>query len=92
MNDKWRVYFRKLGDYLGYPECCVEYFIETYERHPLIGNHPLIGTGFMPCLCCGDKSAEEMTMTINRNRKWGEKFPYNGEIPDSVLVELGIAL
>ena len=52
MNDKWRVYFRKLGDYLGYPECCVEYFIETYERHPLIGNHPLIGTGFMPCLCC----------------------------------------
>jgi hypothetical protein len=65
-------YYRNLGDYLGYPRCCVEAFIS--EAPPRRDSH-FKGTGFVPCRRCELKLPEVLIDEIKKNRKHPEEFP-----------------
>lgn len=62
------------GTIFGYPECCIKEHIDCEGPHGLIvketrgDNNPFMGTGFIPCEKCWNRSEEEMLYTINKNR------------------------
>lgn len=69
--------FRRLGKALGFPSCCVDYFIENYEhetlrkgqyRFSLVGGG-FLGSGYIPCKSCSDtKSFGEIVAYIDEHR------------------------
>lgn len=63
-----------MGPYYGYPKCCIDYFFsEGYDlyKYP----NPLLGTGYVPCKDCCNKSKEELITIINSNRFCKKPFP-----------------
>lgn len=67
------------GTYYGFPSCCVENFCNSfaaqiYEKHP---NHPMNGTGYVPCETCVEpsKNYSFFSELINQNRFSSAKFP-----------------
>lgn len=69
-------YWRKLGKYLGYPDCCVTWFIErntyelTIEQEAVHG-----GMGFVPCPECAKKVSKETIHTLIKGRQCPTPFP-----------------
>lgn len=67
------------GIYYGFPACCIEHFClhgqtlnnSTYQ------NHPMSGTGYVPCPHCLESSKDKDTFAeyINANRYCAEPFP-----------------
>ncbi len=72
---QWRAH----GKAFGYPECCIDDFVEFISGPILSFRKPrlLDGTGFVPCRVCNTtKSEEELVAEINANRSPDQKpFP-----------------
>lgn len=66
-------YTRKLGKYLGFPDCCVDEFTtEDFVQ----GRRKLCGTGYVPCKTCNEgKTEQELVEVINHNRFCPDEFP-----------------
>lgn len=60
------------GIFYGYPDCCIRAFM-TPDRGT---NHPLIGTGYIPCKACEKKTMGELITVIDRNRFCEVPFPH----------------
>lgn len=83
---------RKIGIALGYPECCVAYFVEKYPGPWHQRNEPEAwdSTGFIPCPDCRPKCVHPVDfalfveLRIAPNRKVDIPFPecviYSGEV------------
>lgn len=72
--------FIEMGEYYGYPPCCIAEFIEfvlNYSRGGMDerGKRKFNGTGYVPCVECNKKSVEELLATISANRKCETTFP-----------------
>jgi hypothetical protein len=76
-------YYKRVGTYYGYPECCIEFFIQNMfyveKRNKAQKNIKASGeTGFIPCT----KHAKQIlnkSITIQdilQNRKCETEFPY----------------
>lgn len=68
----------QFGLHLGYPECCVESFIDDVVSGGFLtrGERKLSGTGFVPCAKCDECMTEEQLKNkINENRKHPTTFP-----------------
>ena len=61
----------RLGEYLGFPKCCIDEFIYV-DTAP---TRKLNGTGYVPCALCNEKSEDELVSEISKNRKCEEPFP-----------------
>ena len=74
-----------LGAFLGFPSCCIKFFLESTlmrlkEQHIKLIDHPLKGTGFVPCDHCIGLEPEVLVASINANRTFTKPFPYKGGI------------
>lgn len=73
--------FIELGRYFGYPDCCIEAFLDRlYTPGDVLEdsnkvNNKMHGTGYVPCPDCYEKSKEELISTIKANRICKEPFP-----------------
>lgn len=63
-----------MGEYFGYPKCCIDYFFSEDYYLGKFG-HLLIGTGYVPCEECSKKTEEELIEVINLNRVCKTPFP-----------------
>ncbi len=63
-----------VGEYLGYPECCIQEFINTMHLYHAPefdrgqSDRPLHGTGYCPCTDCSEKSDKELLAAIDARR------------------------
>jgi len=63
-----------VGEYLGYPECCIQEFINTMHLYHLQefdqgqSERPLHGTGYRPCTDCCEKPVKELLAAIEARR------------------------
>lgn len=76
--NKWRI----LGRYFGFPECCIDEFIEyiTGEKNPFEREtRKLEGTGYIPCVECNKKSVGELIDQIEKSRTYHRPFPEHRE-------------
>ena len=65
-------YWYNTGVHFGFPECCIEAFLEEdYDFPPTSFD----GTGYRPCKLCSEKEPEELIKYINANRKHPKPFP-----------------
>ena len=53
------------GEFFGYPECCIEEFTLLIQK-PGFSNHPMCGTGFVPCISCREATKK---MKVGEARK-----------------------
>lgn len=60
-------YWYNHGIHFGYPECCIEAFIN--KRDNLAEHSFFTGSGFRPCKTCATKEPSELIKIINKNRK-----------------------
>lgn len=71
-----------VGEYLGYPECCIQEFINTLhlfntsERISSLDERPLSGTGYRPCTDCSEKPDMELLAAIDARRD-PTAFPFD---------------
>lgn len=67
------------GIYYGFPACCVEHFCVHGRNlnHSAYQNHPMSGTGYVPCPQCLEMSKDKETFSeyINANRYCSDTFP-----------------
>lgn len=76
--------FIELGEWFGYPECCIADFLGFVLAH-MKGEEPkrevrkLNGTGYVPCPTCNKKTEKELRAVINSNRKEPLPFPQQSE-------------
>lgn len=84
MENKVDVAFHMaIGKYLGYPECCVLWFIDKRLRlypnmAPLTPQQHLIfreGKGFLPCPVCAEKVTALKVGTLITNRQCPTPYP-----------------
>ena len=67
MKDDYSQIRTIMGNYYGYPACCVEAF--EREDHTTRPTRKLSGTGYVPCEACNDKYTEaELIANIDANR------------------------
>ena len=69
-----------LGVYFGFPDCCIETFIDRrqFEAKEFFADLPSTGTGYMPCLCCAKEVHNDWGKfqdKINQNRICPKPFP-----------------
>lgn len=78
--------FDIFGKYFGFPECCIQEFINRTES---LGDEPfpLRGTGFVPCQCCRKKTEDELVKIINANRYCPAPFPYGEDASNLFLYD-----
>lgn len=73
-------FYTAAGVYFGFPDCCIETFIDD-KQHAVLEVFPKlesIGTGYMPCMCCAKEVHENwpnFQEKINKNRIATLKFP-----------------
>lgn len=72
-------YFVKLGLSLGYPQCCIDVFMQRKELCDMRIGTPLGNTGYIMCDSCKEKSYTEICREINarRDERLAE-FPFYG--------------
>lgn len=68
-----------LGEYFGYPECCIKSFYDTPFEEYELRTQCSEGTGFIPCAACARKIAEgEIELAdLIQNRICPTPFPEN---------------
>jgi hypothetical protein len=71
-TESWKKRVRELGEYLGFPDCCIDEFVNR-RGHP--GPRKLLGTGYVPCASCNNKTEHELVDQIDLNRKCPVPFP-----------------
>lgn len=79
-DEEYKQYWSKAGRYFGYPECCIEWFInrigyDVNEEQEAISN----GNGFIACPACAKKVVtKEINFTdLIKNRIHPEPYPYD---------------
>lgn len=73
---------RELGEFFGYPDCCIKWFIE-HRHDPFPNCTPLTPKqyevagyrGFIPCPVCAEKVTFDSLHTLIQNRKCTHSFP-----------------
>lgn len=82
------------GQKYGYPDCCIESFIEDTRDNNRIfrrGERQFFGTGFIPCANCStNRTHQELIDVINTNRD--ETIPKFEEADDYMSAEASSAL
>lgn len=63
------------GKHFGYPECCVEAFLEGSGARYLPETLWFLGTGFIACIKCATREEKELKAEIIRNRQCSIPFP-----------------
>lgn len=96
-------YYTVAGLMYGFSECCIEGFVENFNKDTKkhFSDGPYMGTGLIPCLCCAKSIKEnnnwsEYQDKINKNRKIKTKFPEGHDFNElyryfykiSILLEL----
>lgn len=76
----WQDRCRVVGQYLGYPECCIEAFIASNSVTPL-QREASQRTGFVPCvehaaLVIGSADPAARLAALVRDRKCAIPFPH----------------
>lgn len=79
-NDKWH---QDQGEYFGYPQCCITWFIEEranvelHKRRPLTEKQESVHNfrGFIPCPVCAEKVTSQTVDTLIQNRKCPSPYP-----------------
>ena len=72
---KKQMNFIEMGEYYGYPPCCIAEFLEFVLFGYKNGTYPdredrkLNGSGYVPCIECSKKTEAELLITIAVNRK-----------------------
>lgn len=72
--------WRALGEYFGYPDCCIDYFIKNCS--PIAGWHNIrdihwsAGTGFIPCTKCRSLPQSIVLASIYKRRQSPEQVPF----------------
>lgn len=83
---------RQIGEYYGYPECCVSHFVKMVGN-PSWNNYVYgswaEGTGYIPCPECLERPKRDVIKAISDNRRQRTRFP-NGDFRLCKL-ELGIS-
>ena len=83
-NDEDIKYFYTVGNYYGYPKCCIDEFIFTRIKMKIKIPEKLIkiskNSGFIPCLKCCIKITNKNTQvkSLIKKRKCKLNFPYDG--------------
>jgi len=71
--------FRENGKYFGFPQCCIDYFVDKIIVKQDLSVNPgnkMYGTGYVPCPDCNKKSRVELINFINNNgRDHSKLFP-----------------
>jgi hypothetical protein len=93
-------YWVALGWYFGYPECCIQAFLnpEHRQRYKMSNkfSRQLYGTGYVVCDRCNElKDARELLNYIAAHRHpKAEPFPKQGKVlryMDEILLEFQLA-
>ena len=73
---------REDGENFGYPKCCIDAFVNTYDNFNDLSyddgrsERKLFGSGFVPCVKCHEtKTEQQLVDEINANRKFPLRFP-----------------
>ena len=81
-------YLRSNGSYYGYPECCIEAFIETFDTLRSKENYMATRkAGFVPCDPCtakimtGTVRIEDLVNEVNSRRRCQRPFKMEKEVP-----------
>lgn len=72
--------FIELGQYYGYPPCCIAEFIQFVldlkdGKNSVRERRQLNGTGYVPCKSCNDKTKDQLLETITQLRNCKLPFP-----------------
>lgn len=69
--------FIQMGEYFGYPKCCIAEFIEFVLSRGTIKREKrkLNGSGYVPCAKCNKLTKQQLIRNIQTNRKHNEPFP-----------------
>lgn len=73
-------YYHKVGEWLGYPNCCIDAFIERAiadREIPLTAQQKAVhgSRGFIPCPVCAETVTEETIENLIKDRKCPTPFP-----------------
>lgn len=76
---------QRFGRYFGYPDCCIEAFIEELSEHAhrlarLPGSR--MRDGMVLCVGCSHLPAEQVDAAINERRRHHEPFPTSTLAPE----------
>lgn len=85
-----QAYWLKMGLLFGYPQCCIESFLELrHLKHGIVMK--LYGTGFIPCAKCNiTKTEEQLIQEINKNRcKEFKPFAALDPEPEKLYIVMG---
>lgn len=70
---------RMLGEYFGYPKCCIESFCDESKERTIHQKAVVsLGYGFVPCDSCAKKAVEGRVevQDLIQNRICISEFPY----------------
>lgn len=78
-----QIQWKRWGQYYGFPECCIEFFLKNaHEYYWFRKVYPegtkVDGTGYIPCPKYSKLSGKEMVDKINKERESLTKFPEEG--------------
>jgi len=74
------------GRYFGYPACCTDQFFS----HPHVTQHPLLGTGYIPCTSCAARAPDALCADLAAQRVCPTPFPDDVDDHDPFLMALAI--
>jgi len=72
-------YAQLLGEFLGYPDCCIQAFLKR-DKKPT--SFKLRGTGYIPCEECNKLDEKTLIERIQSKRKCPVPFPKARRIKD----------
>lgn len=74
-------YHFALGKYLGYPECCIDWFVKRAAEYPdftpLTDKQEAVHgfNGFIPCPSCAEKVTKETIGALITDRRASTEYP-----------------
>ena len=77
-EQQWHWYY--WGKYLGYPQCCIDFFVQNAGKDWWMNKiYPkgfkFKGSGYIPCKSCNKLPEEQIIKRINYRRKASVPFP-----------------
>lgn len=75
--------WEELGRHFGYPECCIDWFVNVRIRNVYRGftqqQESVHGyNGFIPCPACAEKVTKDTIHTLIKNRVCETPYPNDG--------------
>lgn len=92
-EQQWYWYY--WGKYLGYPNCCIDFFVQNAGKDWWMNKiYPkgfkFKGSGYIPCKSCNKLPEEQIIKRINYRRKASVPFPQeiDFEIEEAKMEEM----